>query len=193
MHSSAVLDFLQQRSSSSSRSLTAPGPDAQQLQQLLSMACRVPDHGRLVPWRFLLIEGDARTALGALLVARMRELDPSASAAVIDKEGARFSFAPTIVTVIARVTAGHKIPEREQLLSAGAVTYQLLLAAQAMGFGAQWLTAWAAYDSVICAALGLSDNESVVGFVHIGTMSVAPAQRDRPDAIQLTSRWTPPT
>jgi nitroreductase len=192
MSPTSVLDFFAQRCSSSSRSLTGPGPDAQQLQQLLSIACRVPDHGRLVPWRFLLIEGGARAVLGELLVKRTRELDPQAAAPVIDKEAARFCFAPTIVTVIARLTPGHKIPEREQLLSAGAVTYQLLLAAQAMGFGAQWLTAWAAYDPVICAALGLAEHESVVGFVHIGSMSQAPAQRERPDPQQLLSRWAPP-
>jgi nitroreductase len=192
MSPTAALEFLAQRCSSSSRSLTGPGPDAEQLQQLLSIACRVPDHGRLVPWRFLLIEGDARAALGALLVKRTRELDPQAVATVIDKEAARFSFAPTIVVVIARLTPRHKIPEREQLLSAGAVTYQLLLAAQAMGFGAQWLTAWAAYDPVITAALGLTDHESIVGFVHIGAMTTKPAQRERPDARALLTRWIAP-
>lgn len=192
MSEPAVLAFLQQRASSSSRTLVPPGPDAQQLQQLLTLACQVPDHGRLVPWRFLLIEGDARARLGELLVKRTLELDPDTSATALEKERLRFSFAPSIVTVIARITAGHKVPAVEQLLSAGSAAYQLLLAAQAMGFGAQWLTAWAAYDPVILAALGLAADEQLVGFVHIGSLSVPVAQRPRPDPQALLSRWQAP-
>ena len=109
-------------------------------------AARVPDHGKLVPFRFLRISGDARHALGELLVTRTLQLDPHAPPAVVEKERARFSHAPLIITVIARLTANHKVPEQEQLLTAGSVCFALLQSAQAFGFGAQWLSGWAAYD-----------------------------------------------
>lgn len=186
----AVSAFLAHRASTPSRNLTAPGPDAAQLHALLTLAVRVPDHGRLVPWRFLVIAGAARERMGQLLVRRKFELEPDAPAAALQKEGERFSFAPVIVTVIARLTPEHKVPEREQLLSAGAVAHQLLLAAEAAGWGAQWLTGWAAYDPVVGAELGLVEHESVVGFVHIGTATEAAPQRPRPDVVTLTSHWS---
>jgi len=184
------LAALDARRSVPSRLLGAPGPDSGQLQQLLTSASRVPDHGKLVPWRFLLISGDTRLRLGELLAARSRERDPQASPAAIDKDRLRFSFAPVIVTVVARLTPGHKVPEQEQLLTAGSVCFALLQAAQAMGFGAQWLTGWAAYDPVIGERLGLAANERVVGFIHIGTASEDAPERDRPDVATLTRELT---
>jgi len=184
------LAALDARRSVPSRLLGAPGPDAGQLQRLLTSASRVPDHGKLVPWRFLLISGDTRLRLGELLAARSRERDPQASAAAIEKDRQRFSFAPVIVTVVARLTPGHKVPEQEQLLAAGSVCFALLQAAQALGFGAQWLTGWAAYDPVIGARLGLAANERVVGFIHIGTAAEPAPERDRPDVATLTRELT---
>ncbi len=174
-----------------SRLLGPPGPTAQQLNQMLQAAVHVPDHGQLKPWRFLTISDGARNLLGELLVKRAIALDPNAPAAVLDKDRARFSYAPVIVTVIARLTLGHKIPEQEQLLSAGCVCFSLLQAAHALGFGAQWLTGWAAYDEVICQHLGISNNERIVGFIHIGTAAESVSDRARPDPAALVSVWSP--
>lgn len=191
--SEPVLRFLSTRHSTPSRLLTAPGPDPDQLHTLLTLACRVPDHGRLGAWRFLLIEGEARVALGQLLVARTRELNPDAAANVLDKEAARFSQAPLVIGVIACPVLGHKVPESEQRSAAAAVAHQLLLAAQALGLGAQWLTGWAAYDPVITRHLGLGATESVIGFVHVGTPSEVVPERERPSLEARVSRWSAPT
>ena len=179
------LATLDARRSVPSRLLTAPGPDPGQLQRLLEAASRVPDHGKLVPWRFVLITGDTRRQLGELLATRARERDPGASTATIEKDRGRFSFAPLIVTVIGRLTAGHKVPEVEQLLTGGSVCFALLQAAQAMGFGAQWLTGWPAYDPAILRMLGLGDDECIAGFIHIGTPQLQAPERDRPDPAEL--------
>ncbi|HMB55724.1 MAG TPA: nitroreductase [Arenimonas sp.] len=182
-----LLTALDARRSVPSRLLAAPGPNPEQLLQLLSAAVRVPDHGKLAPWRFLTITGQTRLELGNLLAARALDRDPQAASAVIEKDRLRFSFAPLIVTVIAKLTPGHKVPEQEQLLSGGAVCFALLQAAQGLGFAAQWLTGWAAYDPVITARLGLADNERVLGFIHIGTASDTAPERERPDPRTLTS------
>jgi nitroreductase len=185
------LSALRHRRSTPSRLLGPPGPDAAQLRALLECAVRVPDHGKLVPWRFLAIAGDARHALGEFLAARSLERDPAAATAAVEKDRQRFSHAPRVVAVIARLTPGHKIPEQEQLLSGGAVCFQLLLAADAMGFGAQWLTGWPAYDPAVAARLGLGEHERVLGFLHLGTAAEAVPERERPDAMALLSEWQP--
>jgi nitroreductase len=185
--STAGLAALALRRSVPSRLLSEPGPTPEQLHRLLTAAVRVPDHGKLVPWRFLKIEGDARRKLGASLAARALERDPNAPEAAVEKDRLRFSYAPTIVTVIARLTPGHKVPEIEQLLSGGAVCFALLQAAQAEGFGAQWLTGWPAYDPAIRELLGVGEHERVLGFIHIGTAREAAPERVRPDANDLLS------
>ena len=185
------LDVLNQRRSVPSRQLGEPGPNEEQLQQLLSAAIRVPDHGKLVPWRLLLIRGDARARLGAALAAIHLRNEPDAPPSVIEKDRDRFNFAPLIVAVIARIEADHpKIPAQEQLLSSGCVAYNLLLGAQALGFGAQWLTGWAAYDQETAKLLGLAGNERVIGFVHIGTAREAAPERTRPALESLLSEWS---
>src|SRR4249919_2927741 len=136
------LSALRHRRSTPSRLLGPPGPDAAQLRELLECTVRVPDHGKLAPWRFIAIAGEARTALGEFVAARGLERDPGAAPAVIEKDRARFSHAPLVLAVIARLLPGHKVPEQEQLLSGGALCFQLLLAADALGFGGQWLTGW---------------------------------------------------
>jgi nitroreductase len=117
--------------------------------------------------------------------------DPQSPEAAVEKDRARFSHAPLIVTVIARLTPGHKVPEQEQLLSAGCVCFALLQSAQALGFGAQWLTGWAAYDEAIGQTLGLGENEKVVGFIHIGTPKLEVPERERPEVAALLSDWQP--
>ncbi len=154
---------------------------------MLKSALRVPDHGKLVPWRFLRIEGDTRLALGKLLVERALLIDPNAPNAVIEKDRARFSFAPLIITVIAKLTPNHKVPVQEQILSGGAVCFALLQAAQGLGYGAQWLTGWAAYDPVITTKLGIGENERILGFIHIGSVSDIAPERTRPNLEDLLS------
>jgi nitroreductase len=186
------LQFLDSRLSVPSKQLAEPGPDDATLLRMLQAAVRVPDHGKLVPFRFLRIEGEARHALGSALVARTLQHDPAAPAAAIEKERMRFSYAPLIIAVIARLIPEHKVPEQEQLLSAGCVCFALLQSAQALGFGAQWLTGWAAYDEVIGKTLGLQAQEKVIGFIHIGTPKLDVPERERPDAAALLSDWNPP-
>ena len=177
------------RHSTPSRLLAEPGPDRDQLAALLAAAVHVPDHGKLTPWRFIRIHGPARARLGEQLAIRQRERDPGAPQAVIDKDRERFNFAPLVITVVACLTPGHKVPEQEQLLSAGCVCFSLLQAAQALGFGAQWLTGWAAYDPQITQSLGLGEDERIIGFIHIGTAREAAPERPRPDPMQRLVDW----
>lgn len=183
--------MLNQRRSTPSRQLGEPGPDDAILMQLLQSAVRVPDHGCRVPFRFLRLAGDARSALGHMLAARTQVLRPDAPDAVLNKERERFNHAPLVVAVIARLPADAKIPESERFSSASCVCFALLQAAQAHGFGAQWLTGWAAYDPVIMQALGLVEDERIVGFIHIGTARSEVPDRERPDPRALLSDWTP--
>lgn len=184
------LQALDERRSVPSLQLGEPGPDHATLLRMLRSAVRVPDHGKLVPFRFLRIAGAARAALGEFLAERSRQRDPDAPEATLEKDRLRFSHAPLIVAVIARLQRGHKVPEQEQLLTAGCVCFALLQAAQAHGFGAQWLTAWMAYDPAVAAKLGLQADERIVGFVHIGTPRLQAPERERPDPAALLSDWT---
>ena len=184
------LDFLNSRRSTPSRQLGEPGPDAAQLDELLTAAIRVPDHGKLTPWRLLLIRGQARARLGECLAEIHRCKEPDIADAALTKDRERYTFAPVIVAVVARIDAQHaKIPQQEQLLSAGCVAYNLLLGAQALGFGAQWLTGWAAYDADVAVLLGLSAQERIVSFVHIGTARETAPERLRPALVEVLSEW----
>lgn len=183
----AALAFLQRRLSVPSRALGEPGPDEAQLRVLLDLAVRVPDHGRLTPWRFVRIAGAQRAAFGRKLADLMLARDPGADPAKVDKERHRYDHAPLVLAVVATLTPGHKIPEQEQLLSAGLAAYNLLLGAQAMGFGAQWLTGFAAYDAEVARWFGLGANECIVAFVHVGTPREAAGERARPDAMARLS------
>jgi nitroreductase len=175
-----ALTLLQKRSSTSSRLLRAPGPTSEQLTSMLTLAMRVPDHGKLTPWRFVVIQGSARQRLADALVARRKAIEPEVGAEALEKDAGRFLHAPVIVAVIGIRTPNHKIPELEQAASASAVCMQLLNAAHSFGFGAQWLTAWAAYDRDILAVLGLSALEHIAGFIHIGACEQLASERARP-------------
>jgi nitroreductase len=182
---------LDSRRSTPSRQLGAPGPDEATLLRMLSSAVRVPDHGKRVPFRFLRIAGDARLALGERLVERALQRDANASAAVLDKDRHRFAHAPVVIAVIAGLGPDEKIPASERYSSASCVCFALLQAAQAAGFGAQWLTGWPAYDDAILQCLGLDADEKIVGFIHVGTALVAAPERERPDPTMLLSDWIP--
>lgn len=187
----SLLHALDVRRSVPAMQLCEPGPDPGQLMRMLSSAVRVPDHGKRVPWRFIRIAGDARAALGERLAARTRERDPQASDAVVEKDRQRFLHAPLIVTVVVDQGDDPKIPASERLLSAGCVCFALLQAAQAFGFGATWLTGWAAYDADIHRVLGLKPTEAIAGFIHIGSIAQNVPERDRPDPSLLLTDWTP--
>jgi nitroreductase len=185
-----ALDLLNSRHSMPARQLGEPGPSPDQLQQLLTAAIRVPDHGKLTPFRLLLIRGAERIGLGERLAELHRRKEPDVAGSALTKDRERYTFAPLIVAVIARIDAQHaKIPAQEQLLSAGCVAYNLLLGAQALGFGAQWLTGWAAYDADAAALFGLASHEHVVAFVHIGTAREEAPERTRPVLAELLSEW----
>ena len=185
--SQPVLDFLAHRRSASAGTLIAPGPSHDQLGDLLRLAVRVPDHGKLSPWRFVVLEGAGKAAFEAEL-DRLAETHPDAEKA----KGAMFKFRspPTAVVVVSRHIPG-KIPEWEQRLSAGAVCISLVNAAQALGFGANWITDWYSFDPRIWAVLGLTAEEQVAGFVYLGTAGEAPLERVRPDVAALTTWWAP--
>lgn len=192
MPDAALLAALDQRRSTPSLQLGEPGPDAATLLRMLRSAVRVPDHGKLVPFRFIAIEGQARHALGEVLAARALQREPHAPAAAIDKDRSRFAHAPLVLAVVARLHPDNpKVPEIEQWMTAGSVCFALLQAAQALGFGAQWLTGWAAFDADIAATLGLDEHEHVAGFIHIGTPKIDVPERERPDPAALLTHWQP--
>jgi nitroreductase len=186
----AVTEFLKNRRSNMAKSMGGPGPSSEQLTELLTIAARVPDHRKLAPWRFVIFEGQARADFGQHIAASFMKSNPDASHDRAVFEGQRFLRAPLVVAVISAPKACPRgTPEWEQVLSSGVVCYNLCLAAQAAGFGAQWLTEWYAYDPDVQAALGLASPEKVAGFIYIGAPSGASSERARPDIANLTQRW----
>jgi nitroreductase len=179
-------DLLLRRRSVPAFMLSAPGPDARQIETLLTAASRVPDHGKLAPWRFILVEGEARARLADRLAEVERGLgtDPQKIA-----DNKKKYDAPLTVIVVSRAGPHVKIPEWEQVLSAGAVCMNLILAAHGMGFAANWLTGPAVYDKAGADVLGLAGAEKVAGFIFIGTASQVPPDRPRPPLDEIVSRW----
>lgn len=187
----AALNHLLTRRSVSANSLGEPGPNPSELQQILTAAARVPDHKKLVTWRFVLIQGEARAAFGKLLAEICREEEKDPGAFRLENEAKRFLRAPLVIAVISRVTDNKGAPEWEQILSVGAACQNLIVAASALGFGTQWITEWCAYSPGVRQALGLADNERVAGFVYIGTAKENPEERERPELADIVSNWRP--
>ena len=186
--SSETLAFLARRRSASALSLAAPGPSESELSEILTLAARAPDHGKLAPWRFIVLRDEAKTVFVKRLeaVAGTRA-DPAKSLAKL----AKLRTPPVTVAVVSRAAPGGEIPVWEQQLSAGAVCLLMLLAAQAMGFGANWITDWYAYDVEALNLLGLSPGESVAGYIHLGRCAQAPLERVRPDLAAIVEIWAP--
>ena len=188
-----ALDLLLTRRSVAARMLGEPGPSTGDIRTLITAASRVPDHGKLAPWRFIVYRGPARHAIGARIAAIFAADRPEADAAMLEKEKTRFSDAPVVIGVVSRADPAHpKIPEWEQVLSAGASAMALVTAAHAMGFAAQWLTGWYAYDADALRYLGARDGERLAGFVHVGTPKEPPVERPRPDLDTIVTRWSAP-
>ncbi|RAK52566.1 nitroreductase family protein [Phenylobacterium deserti] len=179
-----VLRFLALRRSAPAVALRSPAPTAAQLQDLIRLAARVPDHGKLAPWRFVVLEGDAKDRFAAGL----EQLAQSRGDAVAASKLGKLKIPPLAIAVVSSPKAA-AIPEWEQLLSAGAVCTNLTYAASAMGFGANWITDWYSYDREALALLGASADEKVAGFILIGTVVEPPLERERPDHSKLVSRW----
>lgn len=181
-----TLAFLARRRSAAALTLTAPAPSDAELATLLRLATRVPDHGKLFPWRFVALRGEGKQRFIAGLEAIAAErLD---SARLVAKLG-KIKAPPLTLAVVSRAPTPGEIPEWEQRLSAGAVCMTLIIAAQAMGYGANWITDWYAYDADAGKLLGLGDGERVAGFVHLGTSAETPLERVRPDVGALLSEW----
>ncbi len=189
--SQEVLRFLKSRRSTLVKNMISPGPDASQIADILQTASRVPDHRKLAPFRFLTFTGKAREDFGKHIGAAFAKAHPDMPLDRTVFEAGRFLRAPVVIAVIASpVDCSRGTPKSEQIFTAGAVCFQMLLAARAMGFAGQWLTEWYAYDAAVQKALGLSGEEQVAGFIYLGSASEDPSERARPDVGALTQAWT---
>ena len=187
----ATIDHLLRRRSVSANSLGEPGPSEPEIAQMLTAAARVPDHKKLVPWRFILFQGDARRAFGKVLAGICESEEKDVSKFRLETEAARFLRAPLVIAAISRPVKNPGAPEWEQILSAGAACQNLLLAASALGYGAQWITEWYGYSDGVRNALKLADNERVAGFIYIGTPKETPDERERPALSDIVTSWQP--
>lgn len=187
-----LLNHLATRRSGKPRDMVAPGPDAATLGDILRLALRTPDHGKLAPWRLIVIADDQRAALAELLKNAWVAENPGAAGQDLSALDQFAHQAPTLVVLASTPVSPAKIPLWEQQLSAGAVGMNLLHAAHAHGFVASWLTGWAAYSPNVTAAFGLSENDRIVGYFFIGTPAAELGERPRPDPASVITRWTPP-
>jgi len=185
-----ALQLLKTRRSVKPMDLTGPGPTAAEIDTLLAIASRVPDHGKLAPWRFIVFEGEARLAAGEAIAAAFTADRADAKPDQIEFERTRLARAPLVIAVVSRAGPHVKIPQWEQQLSAGAAAMNLVLAAHAMGFAASWITEWYAYDRRVLARLGIGDHERIAGFVHIGRPGKPPEDRERPPLAAIVTRYS---
>ena len=184
-----ALDLLKTRRSIKPIELHSPGPSPTELDTLLTVASRVPDHGKLTPWRFIVFEGDARLVAGETIAQVFREKRPDATPDQVEYERRRLARAPLVIAVVSRAGPHVKIPEWEQIMSAGAAATSLVLAAHAMGYAASWLTEWYAYDRLVLDSLGLRSDERIAGFVHIGKAAKPVEDRPRPPLAEIVTRY----
>jgi nitroreductase len=184
-----ALELLKTRRSVKPMELTDPGPSADQLDTILTVGSRVPDHGKLIPWRFIVFEGAARFAAGEIIAEAFCAGQPEATPEQVEFERRRLSRAPLVIAVVSRAGPHVKIPEWEQVLSAGAAAMSLVFAAHALGYAATWITEWYAYDRRVTAALGIGPSERIAGFVHIGTPLRPPEERPRPLLADIVTRF----
>jgi nitroreductase len=186
-----TIALLKRRRSLSPPNMAGPGPSAAEIETMLTIASRVPDHGKLAPWRFVLFEGGARDRAGAIALELKLADKPDLDEAGRTIERMRFSHAPLVVAVVSRAAPHVKIPEWEQVLSAGAACMNLVIAANALGFAAGWITEWCAYDPRFRTAIGLAEHERIAGFVHIGRPKIVMEDRARPALADIVTVFAP--
>jgi len=186
----STLDYLATRRSVKAMTLAEPGPTASQLEQILTIAVRVPDHKKVEPWRFVVFEGDARARFGEIIAEACKAEDKMPPSEMrLKGERERLMRAPTVVAVISRVIETPGAPEWEQILSCGAVCMNLCHAANAMGFGTTWITEWITFSPRVREGLGLAPNERIAGFIYIGTPKERQPDRERPVLSKIVTRW----
>ena len=183
------LDLLLSRRSGSAKAMTGPRPTPEQLHTIMTAGVRVPDHGKLRPWRFILFEGEGRARMGELLADVVRETEPDASPERLSLERNRFLRAPVVIGVVSRVREAIPIPEWEQTMSAGACCMTMVLAAHALGFVANWITEWCAYHPTVLQRIGLKPTERIAGFIYIGHPAAPLEERVRPDMDKIVSYY----
>ena len=184
-----ALELLKIRRSVKPREMTGPGPSPAQLETILTIGARVPDHGKLTPWRFIVFEGDARVRAGEVIAKVFARKNPQATAADIDVEKHRLTDAPLVIGVVSFTKPHPKVPPWEQELSAGASAMNMVTAATALGYGACWLTGWFAFDRDVLDGLGLKADEKLAGFIHIGTQTKPNEDRPRPALSDIVTRF----
>lgn len=184
----STLALMAQRRSTKLIHMVGPGPSPADVDALVRLASRVPDHGKLAPWRFIVWEGEARARAGDALADLVARREPDAPPERLDLERGRLARAPVVVGVVSRAAPHPKIPVWEQQMSAGAACFALLLGAYAAGFAACWLTEWIAYDRAALDLLGLGADEQMAGLIYLGTPAQTPSERPRPDAAALLTR-----
>lgn len=186
----AVLDYLQKRRSCKVMLMSEPGPSTEEIGVILQTGVRVPDHGKLAPWRFVVFTGNARKEFGERVLREAYLLeDKNAAPAKLDLEAEKFLRAPCVIAVISAPKDSPKVPEWEQRLSAGAVAYNLCLAANAHGYGTNWLSEWPCFNAQVAQALGVSGTEKIAGFIYIGTATGEAEERPRPKMNEIMNYW----
>jgi nitroreductase len=183
----ALKSYLETRRSTPALQMSEPGPSRPEIMEMLKLASRVPDHGKLAPWRFVVYAGGERERISQELAKVAMARKPDMTDEMIAAEKTRLTRAPVVIAVVSRAAPHVKIPEWEQVLSAGAVCLNLSMAAQALGYGSSWLTEWFAFDESVFPLLGIKPGEKVAGFIHIGTPKLYPGERARPDLADIVS------
>ena len=184
-----AIELLKIRRSVKPREMTGPGPSPAELETILTIGARVPDHGKLAPWRFIVFEGNARERAGEVIAKVFAKKNPHATAADIDVEKKRLTDAPLVIAVVSLTKPHPKVPPFEQELSAGASAMNIVTAATALGYGACWLTGWFAFDRDALDGLGVKADEKIAGFIHIGKATRPNEERPRPVLSEIVTRF----
>ena len=184
-----AIDLLKTRRSVKPREMTSPGPSPAELETILTIGARVPDHGKLAPWRFIIFEGDARGRASDIIAAVFAKKHPGATQAEIDVEKKRLTDAPLVIGIVSFTKPHPKVPPWEQELSAGASAMNIVTAATALGYGACWLTGWFAFDRDVLDGFGLKADEKLAGLIHIGSVSKPSEDRPRPALSDIVTRF----